>query len=418
MKKVLVVDDSKLILQMLEIEFEQLSNVEVLYADSYSSAMRLMRKNKNSIHMALLDVSLPDAPNGEVISLANLHNIPSIVLTGTMNENVKKLIKKNDVLSYVLKGTPKSTKQAVKLVQRALDNYDVNILIIDDSDVALEDLSNILHNNNINVLTASSGKDALSILEKTEEKISVVFVDFNMPGMDGLEVTIKLREIYEKDQLSIIGVSDTKDKTALADFLKFGANDFISKPYMVDEVTTRLNSNLELLDLFTKISDMANKDFLTGAYNRRYFYDSGAAIFAKAKRKHNPLAVAMLDIDNFKNINDTYGHDVGDIAIKEIKRILDKHLRASDLMARFGGEEFCIVLEDISEVNVDKLFEKIRKMFESNVIISGEVEIKYTVSFGIVYGLSDSLEQMVVLSDEALYESKENGRNQVTIIKT
>jgi len=160
---------------------------------------------------------------------------------------------------------------------------------------------------------------------------------------------------------------------------------------------------------------MANKDFMTGAYNRRYFFDAGEAIFLKAKRKEKAVAVTMIDIDNFKNINDTYGHDIGDLAIKEIKRVLDKNLRASDLMARFGGEEFCIILEEISEEDVKKLFEKIRKEFEANVIDVDEVEIKYTVSFGIAYGLLGSLEEMVILSDNALYESKESGRNRVTL---
>lgn len=123
----------------------------------------------------------------------------------------------------------------------------------------------------------------------------------------------------------------------------------------------------------------------------------------------------MIDIDKFKNINDTYGHDVGDEAIKEIKTILDANLRSSDLMARFGGEEFCILLEDITIENTEILFEKIRKCFEDNVISTHGIEIKYTISTGIYYGLSDSLEEMIKLSDEALYLAKESGRNRVEI---
>ena len=123
----------------------------------------------------------------------------------------------------------------------------------------------------------------------------------------------------------------------------------------------------------------------------------------------------MLDIDKFKNINDTYGHDVGDIAIKEIKRILDETLRESDLVARFGGEEFCIVLEEITLEDTKALFERIRKRFEDNVIEIKDTKISYTVSFGVAYGMDTSLEEMVKLSDHALYYAKENGRNQVRI---
>jgi len=123
----------------------------------------------------------------------------------------------------------------------------------------------------------------------------------------------------------------------------------------------------------------------------------------------------MIDIDKFKNINDTYGHNVGDYAIKEIKNILDTSLRGSDLVARFGGEEFCIVLEEINLVNLTVLFEKIRAAFEVNIIHIDALEISYTVSIGVCFGLLDSLEAMVNMSDEALYEAKTTGRNKVII---
>jgi diguanylate cyclase (GGDEF)-like protein len=123
----------------------------------------------------------------------------------------------------------------------------------------------------------------------------------------------------------------------------------------------------------------------------------------------------MIDIDKFKNINDKYGHDIGDIAIKEVAKILHNNLRACDLVARFGGEEFCILLEDISSKDLEIMFERIRKNFEENIININEISINYTVSFGIAYGILDSLNDMVTLSDEALYYSKKNGRNRVTI---
>ena len=417
MKRVLVVDDSKTILSQIEFELKSLCSVEIIFADSYKSAMKKIREFHGEFHAAILDLNLPDAPNGEVVSLANAHNIPSVVLTGSLSQEVKKNIQKKEILAYVLKNTKQSIRLALKFIQRALRNYDTNILVVDDSKLYRNILSKLLKDMNINVFEAEDAQKALTFLETTKEKISLVLTDFEMPGMNGLELTIKIREEYNKNDLGIIALSTVDDQNIISDLLRFGANDFINKPFNKNEVSIRINSNLELLDLFTQITDMANKDFLTGAYNRRYFYDSGEAIFLKARRKKEPLAVAMLDIDKFKNINDTYGHDIGDVAIKEIKKILDKTLRASDLMARFGGEEFCIVLEDITKENVATLFEKIRLEFEKNVIKINNLEIKYTVSFGIAYGLEDSLEEMVKLSDDALYDSKENGRNRITIKK-
>jgi len=415
MKRVLVVDDSKTILRQIEQELSQYSDIEAVFAENYKDAMKKIREFHGDFHAAILDINLPDAQVGEVVALANAHNIPSVILTGMLSEDIKNAIQKKDILAYISKDSSKSIKLAVKFIQRALKNYDTNVLIVDDSKLYRKILTDLLKEININVFEAEDGVEALEFLEKTEEKISLVLTDFEMPNMNGLELTVKIRESYDKNELGIIALSTVDDTNIISDFLRFGANDFINKPFNKNEVAIRINSNLELLDLFTQITDMANKDFLTGAYNRRYFYDSGDAIFLKAKRKNSPIAVAMIDIDNFKKINDTYGHDVGDVAIKEIKKILDRNLRVSDLMARFGGEEFCIVLEDISQENVAMLFEKIRKDFENNVIEVKSHTIKYTVSFGIAYGLGESLEDMVNLSDAALYDSKENGRNQVTI---
>jgi len=113
--------------------------------------------------------------------------------------------------------------------------------------------------------------------------------------------------------------------------------------------------------------------------------------------------------------DDSYGHDIGDIAIIEVKDILNKSLRESDLMARFGGEEFCVVLEETSLENSEKILEKIRKKFEKNVIKINEMELQYTVSIGAVYGLSSSLSTLLKLSDDALYEAKRGGKNQVKL---
>ena len=168
----------------------------------------------------------------------------------------------------------------------------------------------------------------------------------------------------------------------------------------------RLNQKLKLQTI---------EDYMTGAYNRRYFFEVAEAIFSKAKRKNSKIAVVMIDIDDFKAINDTYGHDIGDIAIIEVKKILEKNLRRYDLFARFGGEEFCVLLDDISKEDVEKLFEKIRKEFEENEISKENITFSYTVSFGIVYGLLDSLHSMIKLADEAVYKSKEEGKNRVSL---
>ncbi len=416
MKKVLVVDDSKTILSLLKKEISKHDYITPYFAESYKEAMRIIRENRGDFHAALLDLNLPDAPNGEIVKLANSHHIPAVVLSASMDETLIDDILKKDVVDFVQKSDPSSIAFAVNSILRTLKNYDTTILVVDDSDLYRSAITDALKRIHLNVIEAEDGQKALDILEKNEN-ISLVITDYEMPNLNGLDLTFKIRQKYKKDELSIIAISTVEKKEVITKFLKYGVNDFIHKPFSNDEIITRINTNLELLDLFSKVKDLANKDFLTGAYNRRYFFESGEPIYAKTKRKELPLAVAMIDIDKFKNINDTYGHDVGDIAIKGVKHILDDILRDSDLMARFGGEEFCVLLENISLEDTKKLFERIRDAFEKNVIKIDELEISYTVSIGICYGINDSLQEMIRISDEALYDAKENGRNKV-IIKT
>ena len=415
MKKVLVVDDSQTVLNILKQELKNFPELEPIFVKSYKEAMRKIRENKDNIHAAILDYNLPDAPNGEVISLANSHNIPSVIITGHLGKDVKDIILKKNVVGFFLKDNQDSISAAVNSVIRVLKNYETNVLIVDDSNLSRELLKMSLEGMHLNIFEAKDGLEAIEVIKNDNNKIHLVITDFEMPNMDGLDLTFTLREKFTKAQLGIIAVSAAEDEDTVSKFLKFGANDFINKPFTPNEVITTVNSNLELLNMFEQIKDLANKDFLTGSYNRRYFFDSGNSIFLKAKRKKASLAVAMLDIDKFKNINDTYGHNIGDVAIKEIKKILDETLRESDLVARFGGEEFCILLEDISIEHTALVFEKVRKRFENNIIKINNLEISYTVSFGIAYGLANSLDDMVKLSDEALYYSKENGRNQIKI---
>lgn len=418
MKKILVVDDSESVLSVLKLEIEQHSDIEAIYAKSYQDAEIKMKEQHEEIHAALLDINLPDAPNGEVISLANLYNIPVVVLTASLTKEVRNTIHKKDIIAYVLKNTPASIKLALKAIKRTLNNYDATVMVVDDSKQYRTTLSSYLKQNHLNVVEAENGQIALDILNNNTQKISLVIVDYEMPVMDGLELTINIRERFSKYQLGIIAISSTDDKDIIADFLKFGANDYIVKPFAKNEVVTRINANLELLDLFEQISNMANRDFMTGIYNRRYFFNIGGEIFLKAKKNNSPVAVATLDIDDFKRINDTYGHDVGDVAIKEIKTILDRHLIMPNLVARFGGEEFCILIDDITPEYLKELFGNIRRDFEENRIEIKGGNISYTVSFGIAYGISKSLDDMVKLSDEALYDAKENGKNQIVIRNT
>ncbi|MCK9492091.1 MAG: diguanylate cyclase [Sulfurimonas sp.] len=415
MKKILVLDDSRASLEMLKKEVQEHYDINPYYAKNYQETLNLLEEHQGKFHAALLNLSLLGVEPLEIVELTNFYEIPSVVILESDDKEIKELLLDKNIINVIFKNDTISMKFAILDISRTLKNYDTTIMIVDDSKIYRNILKNSLKKIKLNIVEAEDGDEAIELLRSDKHQISLILTDYEMPNTNGLELTFKLREKYTKDSLGIIAISAVEDQNIISKFLKLGANDFINKRFTHNEIVTRVNSNLELLELFARIKEMANKDFLTGAYNRRYFFEAGNSIYAKNSRKEIPMAVAMLDIDKFKNINDTYGHDIGDIAIKEVKKIFDKNLRNSDLMARFGGEEFCVLLEDTSLEHVEILFEKIRKKFEDNIIKIGSTNINYTVSIGIYFGLAHSLEEMIRLSDEALYEAKESGRNMIKI---
>jgi len=416
-KNILVVDDSKTILSMVKktlLNCPQL-DANLLLGTSYTEALALTKEHK--FHVAVLDVTLPDAPNGEVIDLLISLNVPVIVLTGGMNSISKNIILKKNIVEYITKSNPQSLNSVVTSVKRVLHNYDAYVLVIDDSKSTRHQTCNNLQKIHVNVIEASSAQEALEIIHKSEHYIPLIITDYEMPDMNGMDLTMELRQHYSKDKLAIIALSGSSDSKIATEFLRYGANDFITRDYSLEEFAVRVNVNLELVDLFRQGKETSSKDFLTGLYNRRFFFDSGASILQKAKRKKMPLAVVMFDIDFFKKINDTYGHDIGDVALKEVSTILHKYLRNSDLISRFGGEEFCILLDDISLSDIKTKFEEIRENFENNIIKIENDSFSYTISIGIYYGQKQNLQEMITLSDKALYKAKESGRNKLVIYK-
>lgn len=176
----------------------------------------------------------------------------------------------------------------------------------------------------------------------------------------------------------------------------------------VDDVT-------ELEEERRKVQEMANRDYLTGLYNRRYFFEVGESFFQNAKRGSLRLAVAMIDIDHFKRINDTYGHAAGDAVLKGLARILERNLRKADVLSRFGGEEFCVLLNCKDGEDAYAVLDKIRLLVEREEFDADGRRVSATISAGITNRLGESLEKMINQADEMLYKAKNSGRNRCEV---
>jgi diguanylate cyclase (GGDEF)-like protein len=406
-KNILIVDDSKTICAKLSHKIKDELGLNPVVAHSQKECATRLLEYKGNIAVALLDLGLPDAPNGEVVNFVSKFNIPTIVLTG--QEDKEEKFRNMDIMDYVLKDSSFSFDYIVSLVKRIISNENKTVLVVDDSKTMANIIIDLLEKYQLNTLYAKDGVDALEILNKNKN-ISMIYTDYNMPNMDGLQLVKNIRQKYSKDELNITTITDNKDNHLIAKFLKYGSNDFLYKGFSKEEFYARLNSSLDILDLFEDIKNKANKDFLTGAYNRRYFFQEGLKKFMK----HDNVKLFMIDIDKFKNINDTYGHDIGDIAIQEVVKIVNKNLDGIDcIMSRFGGEEFCTMVFDENEDDFLKLLENIRASFENNVISTPKGDISYTVSIGYCIKKLKTIDEMIIASDEGLYKAKNSGRNQV-----
>ena len=250
MNYILIVDDSKTIAKGLKIYIEKnMPHVKCLVAADKKSTEIIVQKYKN-ISCALLDLHLPDAPNGEVVDFVNNLEIPIIVLTA--KEGLRDKINFSHVVDYVIKDGIYSFYYAANIVQQIMKNKEIKVLVVDDSKVAVAQTSNLLKNYQLQVFTAYNGLEALEVI-KQHPDIKLVYTDYNMPVMDGLELTRNLRKQYSKKELSIVVISSHSDSKVSSTLLKYGANDFLSKPYSQEEFYVRLNLNLEILGLFEDI---------------------------------------------------------------------------------------------------------------------------------------------------------------------
>lgn len=361
---------------------------------------------------------LPDAPSGETIDFLLSFDIPVLVMTARIDDELQESFESKDIVDYIVKDSLHSLEQIIRMAKRIWHNRSTKVLVVEDSRTYRAYTSNLLERQQLQVLEATDGCEAMEIFEKNPD-IKVVLTDYIMPNMDGIELTKILRKTHNKDVLSIIVMSGVDDKKIPSKFLKLGANDFIYKPFSPEEFNTRLNSNFDLLELFEINKKRAERDYMTGLYNRRYFFEIGRKIFSSSKRRTTNIAVAMLDIDFFKKINDTYGHDIGDEAIKMLARILDERFRDADVVARIGGEEFAVMLVDTDGGNLFEIFEDLRKRVADAFLPLGrEEDLKFTVSIGVSAKARDSVEEMLSDADRMLYEAKREGRNCIRTLES
>lgn len=411
-KKIIIVEDNRAINEMMAANLRQELDLDVVTTLTMADAKKAIEAAPTDFFLAILDLNLPDAPDGEIVDFMMKKGIPSVVLSSNQNINVEQETLKKGIIEFAHKGNPNEIRYIVELARRLLENFERKVLVVDDSDVARMLLVALLEKQNLKVLEAINGAQALKILH-VHKDINLVVTDYNMPEMDGIEMVYNIRKDRPRDELAIIGISSTNDNIVSVKFLKSGANDFIARPFSHEEFNCRINQNIDAIANYQKLRDASIIDFLTKLYNRKYMFETGTKLFNNAKRDNIKLTTAMIDIDHFKKVNDTYGHHIGDLALKHVSELLGEQLRDGDILARMGGEEFCVLCINLDDENANMVFERIRKAIADNPLVTDDLTVPITVSIGYNQILGSSLDEMINNADTALYSAKESGRNKV-----
>ncbi len=296
------------------------------------------------------------------------------------------------------------------------------VLIVDDSD-----LQRMLYKKQVlfpdekgefkfEIYEAKTGEDAKRMIERF--KPDLVLLDYNLPDIKGTDI-IRWMEKNGYGDIQVILVSSIDNEEVASEGLNLGAEDFVQIPYKPDELRARIKVHLRLRRMLKereKYRRLSLIDQLTGVPNRRYLFQELKKFFKKHKEEKKPLALLMIDIDNFKHINDTYGHEVGDRVLKLVAETISKSVRKFDFVGRYGGEEFIVILPKADMDKAVEIAERIRKNVETQRFKHGDVEIKVTVSLGVAELLKDNprnVNDLVKIADMRMYRAKVSGKNRV-----
>ena len=409
--RLLVVEDSKPIATVIK-QIANSLDFEVTIATTLADVEKILQGD-TKFFAATIDYALPDALDGEAIDCVLSHGIPGIVMTGKMDEATRQKILSKPVIDYI----PKENSQAFLYLKRVLNwqktNSSNGILVVDDSAAARNHVVELLKRRNFTVFVANDGVQALEVLAQNPQ-IKMVITDLEMPKMDGIELTNEIRKKISRDKLAVIGISGASNGIHSARFIKNGADDFLRKPFCPEEFYCRITQNIESLNNIAQIQKAANTDYLTELPNRRAFFRDAERLVNKCIERNVPYAVAMLDIDLFKKVNDSYGHEAGDHILKVIALYMRKYLTGG-VIARLGGEEFAAVITGIDEDQLYAKLDDLRRELSVAQLQYEEHHLTVTVSLGVIMNSDLPLAKQVNEADNALYVSKENGRNQITV---
>lgn len=448
--RVLVVDDILPNVKLLEAKLSS-EYYDVLTATSGEEALRIADSDRPDL--ILLDVMMPGMDGFEVCKRIkdnpDLAHIPVVMVTA-LTDSVDKVrgleAGADDFLSKPVNDTAlmarvsslvrlkmtvdewrarESTATQLGVVDDSANvmnepTENANVLIVEDMDFEADKIVETLHKDNDNVIPVDSGMNAMEYV--SEYDFDLLVISLNLKNEDGLRLCSHLRSNERTRSVPILMVASEEDMDRIARGLEIGAHDYIMRPIDRNELLARARTQIRrkrfqerLRTSYEYSLSMALTDSLTGLYNRRYFDVHLQKMLKGHKQAAKNLCVLILDIDHFKEVNDTYGHVVGDEVLKVFSHRLQDNLRSFDMVARLGGEEFVVVLPDTSTEMAHFIAERLRRAIADKPVKcsapEGEVSISTSIGGAVIEPGEYQVQEVLDRVDKYLYEAKNDGRN-------
>jgi two-component system, cell cycle response regulator len=297
-----------------------------------------------------------------------------------------------------------------------IEKTPLSVLVIEDHPDQRDLLAIVLQREGYRVVTAANGMEALEKLQ--QEQVHIALSDIMMPKMDGFELINRVRSNPALKNTYVILITARIQEGDRVRGLDMGADDYITKPFSFSELLARVRVGSRVVQYQQHLEHQSQVDSLTGLFNRRAFEKKVEEEFERAKRYNHPLSVLILDIDNFKVINDTYGHHGGDTALIKISETLKERTRRSDFPSRYGGEEFVLILPETDSENAIQVAGKIHEEIRGSQFGTTARSFLLTVSIGVSSSSNKEYSdwrEMLNDADRALYVAKNSGKDRVEV---
>jgi two-component system cell cycle response regulator len=449
-EKILIVDDDPTNVKLLA---AKLGDSNYTFLKAYSGEDALRKAKSENPDLVLLDVMMPGMNGFEVTAQIKNCNetsdIPIILVTALdgsdnktkgleagaddfLNKPVHTAELKARVRSLLrlkrYSDQLKARNYAKGMVLDPFSRSDTSselrlpsLLIVEDSPADAKLIKSLLNSLACNISIVHSGEEALSLC--SNHKVDIMILDMLLPGLDGYEVVKQVKENTSTQSTQIIVVTSLQDIESKIKGYEFGVDDYLVKPINFNEFRARVNSLIKkkayhdkLMSNFEVVVQAAITDKLTGVYNNGYFQHYLKNELKRAERHHYPISLLMLDIDNFKLVNDRHGHLAGDKLVKEVASVLNLNIRENDVLARFGGDEFALILPYTEKDRATAVAERMRLAIENHTIaVNDQASLSLSISIGVaeyVPGV-DTVKGLIQRADHALYTAKLTGKNKV-----